>query len=82
MASGVSPFQKGRQYRVRKSFVSCITADQFEEGQILEFRDCVYSLYDGFTRFIFIKISDEKRLCWEIWDDECLDTWLELFEAV
>ena len=73
----IEPFEKGRSYRVRKSFAAL--RDSFREGEILRYQKSAYSRYDGMSGFLFGD-SEGKIRCWDIHDDERLEVWSEFFE--
>ncbi len=73
------PFQKGRSYRVRKDF--CSLRDSFVAGEVLHYRESAYSAYDSQSGFIFADQEGKSRV-WDIHDDDPLEVWNELFEAV
>jgi hypothetical protein len=75
-----SPFTVGRTYRVRRDFTA--HAVSFAAGEVLVYRGDVYSRYDGFTGYSFQKAGTEQFRSWEVFDDEDVEIWRELFEEV
>jgi hypothetical protein len=75
-----SPFVVGQRYRVRRDFKSL--RDTFRAGEVLTYERDTWSRYDGCTGYVFAQPSTSMPRCWDIYDDEDLALWLELFEAL
>ncbi|MCX6047582.1 MAG: hypothetical protein NT075_20985 [Chloroflexi bacterium] len=76
----LSPFVVGRQYRVRHDFAAL--RDSFRAGEILTFHHDAYSRYDNYTGYFFSQPDTQPVRVWDIHDDENLDSWQALFEAI
>jgi hypothetical protein len=71
------PFEVAHSYRVIKSFKAL--RDTFVEGEVLEYRERVYSRYDGCAGFIFLD-PEKKTRVWDLHDDDSVEVWSKLFE--
>ena len=74
-----SPFVVGRCYRVRREF------DGFRAGETFRYQGDAHSIYDGATGYFFSHPDAQWNLGmrrWDVYDDEDLDVWQELFEEV
>lgn len=74
------PFQVGKRYRVRHSFVAL--RDSFKEGEELIFDSSAYSRYDGIMGYFFRQDGREGLRMWDIYDDVNVSVWKDFFEAM
>lgn len=75
-----SPFVIGRRYRVRRDFQS--PRDSFRAGEIFTYDRDTWSRYDGCTGYVFTQAGTPALRCWDIYDDDDLTVWLDLFEPL
>ncbi len=73
------PFEAGRSYRVKKSFSAM--RDDFREGEVLKYKKRTYSRYDGVAGHFFIDGKDSIK-SWDVRDEDSVEVWSELFEAL
>ena len=74
------PFIPGRHYRVRKDFKAL--RDSFTAGEILIYDSHAWSRYDGITGYFFTQQGTGTPRVWDIYDDEDIVVWRELFEEI
>ncbi len=74
------PFRKGARYRVKRSFTAL--RDIFEEGEEMTYDSTAWSRYDGITGYFFSQPGQERLRMWDIYDDESVEIWKDLFEAM
>ena len=70
------PFTPGRKYLVLKDFVA--HRDRFVAGECLNFSHDAYSIYDSCTGYFF-QLELGQMKVWDLYDDEMLESWRELF---
>lgn len=74
-----SPFSAGIKYRVLKDFDA--HRDKFKLGEMLIYSKDAYSIYDSCTGYIFQSVDNSEMMrVWDVYDDENLDLWRELFQ--
>ncbi len=74
------PFRKGARYKVKHSFKAL--RDIFEEGEVLIYQSSAWSRYDGITGYFFSQPGLERPRMWDIYDDESVEVWKDLFEPI
>lgn len=79
MTQSTEPFTVGKSYRVRRSFSAM--RDDFREGEVLKFNERAYSRYDGIAGYFFTDENETIR-SWDVRDEDSVDVWSELFEAL
>ena len=75
-----SPFVVGRHYRVRHDFQAL--RDRFEAGEVLVYERDAYSRYDSCTGYFFSQPDVTYLRTWDVYDEEELEVWRELFEEI
>ena len=73
------PFAVGQRYRVLKDFKSL--RDAFLAGEVLIYESTAWSRYDGITGYFFKDLGGRGRM-WDIYDDEDIGIWKELFNPI
>ncbi|HEY7370768.1 MAG TPA: hypothetical protein VIF57_01225 [Polyangia bacterium] len=75
-----SPFVVGKTYRVLRTFQAM--RDAFTAGEILVYRSCGWSRYDGVTGYFFQAPHETLFRAWDVRDEEDLSVWTTLFEPL
>ena len=73
------PFAVGQRYRVLKDFKAL--RDAFLAGEVLIYESTAWSRYDGITGYFFKDLDGRGRM-WDIYDDEDIGIWKELFNPI
>jgi hypothetical protein len=74
-----NPFIRGHRYRVLReapSYTGYLTV-----GEIVEYFGSYYGIYDGASVYAFIDDQGRERT-WMLYDDEPLEIWTRIFEAI
>src|SRR6185503_5409752 len=74
-----SPFVKGRRYRVLREAPSY--AGTLSAGEVVEYFGAYYGIYDGVSVYAFTNDQAQERT-WMLHDDEPLERWSDVFEAI
>lgn len=74
------PFEPGRAYRVRRSFVAL--RDSFTAGEVLTFDSDAWSRYHGITGYFFRQSGGGSLRVWDLEDDADVQDWRLFFDPL